>query len=89
MRFAFNNNDYELMEFTEPNRMETFDIIGIFRVEYCIWLTNDFVEVSKEIYDKATDKIEKYEFVDYYYGTDVDDEVLIEQAKEYIEGRNT
>lgn len=81
MKFTYKNNDYELMEMTEPNANITFDLIGIFRVKYVI-ITKELekIELSKkDIYD-----FEDYEYINYFCGCD-DDNKLIEIAKQYID----
>lgn len=86
MRFEYKGKEYELAELCEPNKKETFDIIAIMEVKYCIWDNyDDLVEVSKEVYDNTSDNFEKFEFVNYFYGTDYEDNVLIEMAKIYID----
>ena len=88
MRFNYKNNDYELTELKEPNKEETLDIIAIFKIKYCIWQNNELVEVSKDDYEKSDDNFEKMEFIDYFYGVDDEDEVLISTSKEIIDRRN-
>ena len=88
MRFNHKDNDYELTELKEPNKEETLDIIAIFKIKYCIWQNNELVEVSKDDYEKSDDNFEKMEFIDYFYGVDDEDEVLISTSKEIIDRRN-
>ena len=88
MRFTYKENDYELAELTEPNKNETFDIIAILRVRYCIWVGTSLVEVDKNQYESISDNFEKFEMVNYFYSSDADDEELIEIAKEYIDRRD-
>ena len=82
MRFNYKDNDYELTELYEPNSNETFDIIAIFRIKYCIWQEMELIEVSKEVYERFYDNFEKLEFVDYFYGADED---IVELAKKCID----
>ena len=82
MRINYKGNDYELTELCEPNANETFDIIAIFRIKYCIWKGSNLVEVSKDVFEQTLDNFEKMEFVNYFYGADDDIEEI---AKEYID----
>ena len=88
MRFNYKNNDYELAELTEPNKNETFDIIAIFKIKYYVWEGLELKEVSKDVYDKTDDNFEKMEMVDYFFGADDEDDVLISTAKEIIDRRS-
>lgn len=88
MKFNYKNNYYELAELTEPNKNETFDIIAIFKIKYCVWEGLELKEVSKDVYDKTDDNFEKMEMVDYFYGSDDEDDVLISTAKEIIDRRS-
>lgn len=80
MKFEYKNQEYELMEMTEPYKNETFAIIGIFRVRYVI-ITKDAkkIEVSKH---------DNYDFEDYEYINYVcnqwDAHENIDAAKHYI-----
>lgn len=84
MRISYRGNEYELTELYEPNSNATFDIIAIFRVQYCVWSGLNLIEVSKDLYDKTDDKMEKLSFVDYFYGAEDFEENLIEEAKKRI-----
>lgn len=88
MRFNYKDNDYELTELKEPNKDETLDIIAVFKIKYCIWQNDELVEVTKGVYENSDDKFEKMELVDYFYGADDEDEVLISTSKEIIDGRD-
>lgn len=88
MRFNYKDNEYELTELKEPNKNETFDIIAVFKIKYCIWEDGDLVEVSKETYEESDEQFEKMEFIDYFYGADEEDEALISISKEIIDRRN-
>lgn len=88
MRFNYKNNDYELAELTEPNKNETFDIIAIFKIKYYVWEGLELKEVFKDVYDKTDDNFEKMEMVDYFFGADDEDDVLISTAKEIIDRRS-
>ena len=83
MRINYKDKVYELAELTEPNKNETFDIIAIFEVKPCKWVGTDLVECSKDECE-----FEKLVFINYFYGSDEDDESLIEVVKEYIDRRD-
>lgn len=87
MRFNYKNKDYELAELVEPNKNETFDINAIFELVCCIWKDNDLVQVTKDEYEKSNNNFEKLELVDYFYGSDEDDDSLVSVAKEFIDRR--
>lgn len=84
MRFNYKNNDYELAELKEPNERTTFDIIAIFRIDYCIWQGENLVSVDKKTYEESEDHFEKLIFVDYFYGV-TDNDFLIKSAKNSID----
>ena len=88
MRFNYKDNDYELTELKEPNKNEILDIIAIFKIKYCVWNDGDLVEVSKEEYEESDEQFKKLEFIDYFYGANEEDEVLISTSKEIIDRRN-
>ena len=88
MRFNYKDNDYELTELKEPKKNEIFDIIAIFKIKYCVWNDGDLVEVSKEVYEESDEQFKKLEFIDYFYGANEEDEVLISISKEIIDRRN-
>lgn len=85
MRFDYKNKTYELAELKEPNKNETFDIIAVFRVKYCLWTGDEFKECSKEEFESSSEGLEKYGFIGYFYGADASDEALTRTAKEYID----
>lgn len=79
MRFEYKDKKFELMEMKEPNKNETFDIIGIFKVVPHRIINNELVKCS---WDEC--EFEKYEFVDYFYGV-TSNELIIMDAKEIID----
>lgn len=85
MKFEHRDREYELMLMVEPNKNESFDIIGIFKVKYVV-IKGDVqqgfqkIEVSKfDEYD-----FEDYEYINYFCNQD-DELENIKIAKEYID----
>lgn len=69
MTLEHNGKSYELVELKEPNKDETFDIIGIFETEQIngVWEIKNFVNyfygigTEESIKDIATHYINEYE----------------------------
>ena len=85
MRLDYKGKTYELTELYEPNVGESFDIIAVFRVKYCIWKGTELIEVSKDEFDRTFDRFEDLEYVGYFYGSEDDIE---SKAIEKIDGGN-
>lgn len=90
MKMNYNGKDYELVEFTEPNKRTSFDIIGIMEYSYFKWVgdhNDDLQPVDKEEWDslRNVEKFDEYTMVGYFYGSDEEDADLIEKAKKYID----
>lgn len=79
MKFEYKNNEFELMELTEPNQNITFDLIGIFKIKYVI--------ITKELKKIEVSKTDNYDFIDYeyinYFCNQDDDNIAT--AKYYID----
>jgi hypothetical protein len=90
MKLKYKGRDFELMHLYDLNG-EDFDIVAIYEEVYVYFLEGGQVkEVGFEEWKKAYDNDEdlpfqEMRFINYFWGADDDQEVIIENAKNFID----
>ena len=86
MTIKYKGNYYELVELKEPQKEQTYDIIGIFKSYYFKEENGKEIPITLEEFEKDFDGQWRLgEFIDYFYGANDKTQDIVEIAQWYID----